>query len=446
MRFGARHPGTRTRLSWSITGFSFDEADRPDGPEATRAHANACRRKQAPRQASAASASRLLFEKNGTCMVFLHGRGRSGDAAPERTLLREPTAKLDLSAALTHRPINLQGEVHMSSSEVIQHSSAAGWPEGEGKAWQLAERGARDRSFIHEMPAGVAANHRRTRTETSWPSSCARTRSKSTRDGRTPHGLLKAEMRFARVRSALLAADQAQRFPEATGPLGRRFATCFSLCSGTTRVTVAHPRILPCARGKVTALGRVHLSVATGTAERPDSLAAAIRERLGIASLAFYDADGFARRSSSPRVSRSTTRSSFRRRATIRKNVRPRAGEGWRVSELARFTREQYERVSRRAHRGLISIMATSSTEVPYFEGLHAGGGEDREPRVRDTLRFGPMKAGRSSRSAHGAREAHAHRPSFGMERSAPGRMWNHRRVPDRGLRHSRSSQRVCSG
>ena len=143
---------------------------------------------------------------------------------------------------------------------------------------------------------------------------------------------------------------------------------------------MAHPRITV-VREEVTALPRPGI-IATGPLTS-DALAEAIRARLGVESLAFYDAIApivvarLDRRRSSCSAHRATARRRWRRPATTA-----------RIS-TARFTREQYEAfidalIAADQHHG------HEFDEVPYFEGCMPA--EEMAKRGRETLRFGPMK------------------------------------------------------
>src|SRR4051794_27076423 len=142
-------------------------------------------------------------------------------------------------------------------------------------AWQLAERG--HAVVLHEMrPVRGTPAHK---TDRLGELVCSNT-VKSTEPSNA-HGLLKAEMR--QLGSLVLwAADQARV------PGGTALAVDRELFAQAVSERVAgHPRITV-AREEVTELPATGI-VATGPLTS-DALAAAIRERLGVESLAFYDA------------------------------------------------------------------------------------------------------------------------------------------------------------
>jgi len=283
----------------------------------------------------------------------------------------------------------------MSSSEVVH--IVGGGLAGSEAAWQLAERG--HDVVIHEMRGvrGTPAH----KTERLAELVCSNT-FKSTETSNA-HGLLKAEMRL--LGSVVLwAADQARV------PGGTALAVDRDVFSAAVhdRVT-AHPRI-SVVREEVTALPSPGI-VATGPLTS-DSLAAAIRERLGIASLAFYDAIA-------PIVSRESIDDSIVFQASrYDKETFGEAGEGGAYLNCP-FTRDQYEAfldalIAADQHHG------HEFDEVPYFEGCMPA--EEIASRGRDTLRFGPMKPV-GLRDPRTGREAYAI-AQLRMEDRA-GQMWN---------------------
>src|SRR3954451_21839656 len=146
---------------------------------------------------------------------------------------------------------------------------------GSEAAWQLAQRG--HDVVIHEMRGvrGTPAH----KTDRLAELVCSNT-FKSTETSNA-HGLLKAEMRL--LGSVILwGADQARV------PGGSALTVDRELFSAAVSERVsAHPNIR-IERGEVTELPAVGV-VATGPLTS-DALAAAVRERLGVESLAFYDA------------------------------------------------------------------------------------------------------------------------------------------------------------
>ena len=285
--------------------------------------------------------------------------------------------------------------MHISPSEVVH--IVGGGLAGSEAAWQLAERG--HDVVIHEMRGvrGTPAH----KTERLAELVCSNT-FKSTETSNA-HGLLKAEMRL--LGSVVLwAADQARV------PGGTALAVDRDVFSAAVhdRVT-SHPRI-SVVREEVNALASPGI-VATGPLTS-DSLASTIRERLGIASLAFYDAIA-------PIVSRESIDDSIVFQASrYDKETFGEAGEGGAYLNCP-FTREQYEAfldalIAADQHHG------HEFDEVPYFEGCMPA--EEIASRGRDTLRFGPMKPV-GLRDPRTGREAYAI-AQLRMEDRA-GRMWN---------------------
>jgi methylenetetrahydrofolate--tRNA-(uracil-5-)-methyltransferase len=217
------------------------------------------------------------------------------------------------------------------------------------------------------------------------------------------HGLLKAEMRL--LGSVVLwAAD------EARVPGGSALTVDRDVFSAAVhqRVT-SHPRVTV-VREEITALPSPGI-VATGPLTS-DALAEAIRSRLGVAALAFYDAIA-------PIVSRDSIDDDRVFRASrYGKETMDGAEEGGAYLNCA-FTREQYEAfidalIAADQHHG------HEFDEVPYFEGCMPL--EEMARRGRDTLRFGPMKPV-GLRDPRTGREAYAV-AQLRMEDRA-GRMWN---------------------
>jgi methylenetetrahydrofolate--tRNA-(uracil-5-)-methyltransferase len=285
--------------------------------------------------------------------------------------------------------------VRSSSSEVVH--IVGGGLAGSEAAWQLAERG--HDVVIHEMRGvrGTPAH----KTERLAELVCSNT-FKSTETSNA-HGLLKAEMRLLGS-IVLWAAD------EARVPGGTALAVDRDVFSAAVhdRVT-SHPRI-SIVREEVASLPSPGI-VATGPLTS-DSLAAAIRERLGIASLAFYDAIA-------PIVSRESIDDSIVFQASrYDKETFAEAGEGGAYLNCP-FTREQYDAfldalIAADQHHG------HEFDAVPYFEGCMPV--EEIASRGRDTLRFGPMKPV-GLRDPRTGREAYAI-AQLRMEDRA-GRMWN---------------------
>ena len=273
---------------------------------------------------------------------------------------------------------------------------------GSEAAWQLAERG--HDVVLHEMrPVRGTPAHK---TDRLAELVCSNT-FKST-ETHNAHGLLKAEMRL--LGSVILwAADDARV------AAGSALAVDRELFAHTvTERVLAHPRIA-LERGEVAALPAPGI-VATGPLTS-DALAAAIRDRLGVEALAFYDAIApvIARDSIDDRVVfRASRYGKETMPALPALPARPAlsgaegsAAEGSAAEGSAAegpadggageegaylncpFTREEYE--------AFIDAVVTADEyhghefdAVPYFEGCMPV--EVMAKRGRETLRFGPMK------------------------------------------------------
>ena len=238
---------------------------------------------------------------------------------------------------------------------------------GSEAAYQLAERGFD--VVLHEMrPVKATPAHK---TDRLAELVCSNT-FKST-EVTNAHGLLKAEMRA--IGSIILQAAD-----EARVPGGSALAVDRDLFAAAVHDRVsAHPRIR-IVREEVTSLPSPGI-VATGPLTS-DALAAAIRERLGVESLAFDDAI-----------------------APIVAGESIDAAKVWRAS---RYDRETMEGASdegayincpmtREAYETFIEALARADQyaghdfdQVPYFEGCMPI--EEMARRGRETLRFGPMK------------------------------------------------------
>jgi methylenetetrahydrofolate--tRNA-(uracil-5-)-methyltransferase len=250
---------------------------------------------------------------------------------------------------------------------------------GSEAAWQLASRG--HHVVLHEMRGvrGTPAH----KTDRLAELVCSNT-FKSTETSNA-HGLLKAEMR-------LLGSIVLQAADDARVPGGSALTVDRDVFSRTVhdRVT-SHPRV-DVVREEVVSLPSPGI-VATGPLTS-DALAGTIRARLGIESLAFYDAIA-------PIVARDSIddgvvfRASRYGKETMpdANAVIPSAARDLQSSEGAYlncpFTREQYEAfidalVAADQHHG------HEFDAVPYFEGCMPA--EEMAKRGRETLRFGPMK------------------------------------------------------
>jgi len=182
------------------------------------------------------------------------------------------------------------------------------------------------------------------------------------------HGLLKAEMR--QLGSIVLQAADDARIPGGSALAVDRVA--FS--KGLEARVLTHPNIT-LVRGEVTALTAPAI-IATGPLTS-DALAAAIAARLGVASLAFFDAIA-------PIVSADSLDYSRLFRAS-------RYGKGggddyWN----APFTQPEYEAFVAELIAGEQYVPGHEFDKVPYFEGCLPV--EEMAQRGPETLRFGPMK------------------------------------------------------
>jgi methylenetetrahydrofolate--tRNA-(uracil-5-)-methyltransferase len=268
---------------------------------------------------------------------------------------------------------------------------------GSEAAWQLAERGLD--VTLHEMrPGRGTAAHA---TGMLAELVCSNT-FKSTQLTNA-HGLLKAEMRILGS-MVLWAADRARI------AAGSALAVDRDAFSAAVNERVhAHPRIAV-VREEVTGIPTPAI-IATGPLTS-DALAAAIRERLGVESLAFYDAIA-------PVVSvESVDVLRVFRGSRYGKETMPDAGaEGAYLN--CPFTREEYE-----AFIDALSVADQFSAhefdKVPYFEGCMPI--EEMAKRGRESLRFGPMKPVGLIDPATG-RRAYAVLQLRREDRA--GRMWN---------------------
>ena len=267
---------------------------------------------------------------------------------------------------------------------------------GSEAAWQLAERG--HEVVVHEMrPLRGTEAHK---TDRLGELVCSNT-FKSTETSNA-HGLLKAEMRL--LGSMILECADAARVPG-----GSALTVDREIFSGAVhdRVT-SHPRIVV-ERGEVTAIPSPGI-VATGPLTS-SGLADAIRQRLGMESLAFYDAIA-------PIVAHDSIDYDVVFRASrYGKETMPGESDGAYLN--CPMSREQYEAFVD-ALTTADEATANEFDAVSYFEGCMPA--EEMARRGRETLRFGPMKPVGLTDPRTG-REAHAV-VQLRMEDRA-GRMWN---------------------
>lgn len=238
---------------------------------------------------------------------------------------------------------------------------------GSEAAWQLAERGVN--VVLHEMRPlrGTPAHN----TDRLAELVCSNT-FKSTETSNA-HGLLKAEMRL--LGSLILTAAD-----EARVPAGSALAVDRDVFSSAVHERLlAHPRVRV-ERGEVTTLPSPGI-IATGPLTS-DALAEALRERLGVERLAFYDAIA-------PIIAEeSIDRAIAFRASRYDKETMEGADEAGAYLNCP-FSRDEYE--------AFIDALGSADQfhghefdAVPYFEGCMPA--EEMVKRGRDTLRFGPMK------------------------------------------------------
>lgn len=228
-------------------------------------------------------------------------------------------------------------------------------------AWALATRG--HRVTLHEMRPQVRTPAHQ--TDGLAEIVCSNT-FKST-ELTNAHGLLKAELRL--LGSLLLEAADRARVPG-----GSALAVDRSVFSrDVTERVLAHPNI-SLVRGEVSELPSPAV-IATGPLTS-DRLAQAIRSRLGLEALAFYDAIA-------PIVA-------FESLDLDRMYRLSRYGKGGGDDYLnAPLSRDEYEAFI----DGLVGgdqFTAHEFDQIPYFEGCLPV--EEMARRGRETLRFGPMK------------------------------------------------------
>ena len=238
---------------------------------------------------------------------------------------------------------------------------------GSEAAFQLAERG--HRVLLHEMrPLRGTAAHK---TDKLGELVCSNT-FKSTETANA-HGLLKAEMR-ALGSVVLWAADQSRV------PGGSALAVDREIFSDTLDARVRAHANITVVREDVSTIPDVGI-IATGPLTS-DRLAEAIRARLGVESLAFYD-------SIAPVVSYESLDQSllFRASRWNKETMESASDEGAYLN--APFSREEYEAFIDALAAG-DQFTAHEFDAVPYFEGCMPA--EEMVKRGRETLRFGPMK------------------------------------------------------
>jgi methylenetetrahydrofolate--tRNA-(uracil-5-)-methyltransferase len=267
---------------------------------------------------------------------------------------------------------------------------------GSEAAWQLAERG--HDVVLHEMrPLRGTEAHK---TDRFAELVCSNT-FKSTETSNA-HGLLKAEMRL--LGCMVLECADAARVPGGSALTVDR--DVFS--AGVHDRVTSHPRIRV-GRGEVTDLPAPGI-IATGPLTS-SALAETIRARLGVESLAFYDAIA-------PIVAHDSIDYDVVFRAS-RYGKETMEGESDGAYLNCPMSREQYESFID-ALTAADKAAAHQFDEVPYFEGCMPA--EEMARRGRESLRFGPMKPVGLTDPRTG-REAYAV-VQLRMEDRA-GQMWN---------------------
>ena len=238
---------------------------------------------------------------------------------------------------------------------------------GSEAACQLAERG--HTVVLHEMrPLRPTPAHK---TDRLAELVCSNT-FKST-ETTNAHGLLKAEMRL--LDSIVLAAADAARVPGGSALTVDRdlFSTrVHERVTGHANVTLVRDEVVDIPSPGIIATGPL----------TSEALATAIRNRLGVASLAFYDAIA-------PIVSRESIDHEIVFRASrYDKETMQGAGAGGAYLNCP-MSREEYDAFLD-ALTSADQATAHDFDAVPYFEGCMPI--EEMARRGRDTLRFGPMK------------------------------------------------------
>ncbi len=268
---------------------------------------------------------------------------------------------------------------------------------GSEAAWQLARRGYD--VILHEMrPVRSTPAHK---TDRLAELVCSNT-FKST-EVTNAHGLLKAEM--AVLGSLILEAAETARVAA-----GSALAVDRDVFAAAVTARIESEKRITIIRDEVTAISGPCI-VATGPLTS-DALAEAIRARLGVGALAFYDAKA-------PIIGRESIDDSIVFRASrYGKETMEGAGDDGAYLNCP-MTRDQYDAF-------LDALIAADQyhghefDEVPYFEACMPV--EVMAKRGRDTLRFGPLKPVGLRDPRTGA-DAHAVVQLRQEDRA--GRMWN---------------------
>lgn len=238
---------------------------------------------------------------------------------------------------------------------------------GSEAAWQLAQRG--HDVVLHEMrPVRGTPAHK---TERLAELVCSNTFKSTERSN--AHGLLKAEMRV--LGSLVLECADAARVPGGSALTVDREVFAAWVSERLAR----HPRVT-IAREEVASLPSPSV-IATGPLTS-DAMAEEIRRRLGVESLAFYDAIA-------PIVSRESIDDAIVYRASrYGKETMDGADAGGAYLNCP-MSRDEYEAFLA-ALIGADQYHGHEFDEVPYFEGCMPV--EVMAKRGRETLRFGPLK------------------------------------------------------
>jgi len=268
---------------------------------------------------------------------------------------------------------------------------------GSEAAWQLATRGFE--VSLHEMrPVTTTPAHK---TDRLAELVCSNT-FKST-ELTNAHGLLKAEMRL--LGSLILDAADAARVAA-----GSALAVDRDVFAATVTARITSDDRINVAREEVTTI-TAPCVIATGPLTS-DKLAEAIRARLGVGALAFYDA-------MAPIIARDSIDDSLVFRGSrYGKETMDGAGRDGAYINCP-MTSEQYD-VFLDALVAADQYHGHEFDEVPYFEGCMPV--EVMAQRGRDTMRFGPLKPVGLSDPRTG-REAYAVVQLRQEDRA--GRMWN---------------------
>src|SRR5262245_21092181 len=267
---------------------------------------------------------------------------------------------------------------------------------GSEAAWQLAERG--HDVVIHEMRGvrGTPAH----KTDRLAELVCSNT-FKST-ETTNAHGLLKAEMR-------LMGSMVLQCADEARVPGGSALTVDREVFSQAVHDRVAnHPRVT-IERGEVKSV-QGPCVIASGPLTS-DALAEAIRARLGVESLSFYDAIA-------PIVSGESVDETIAFRASrYGKETMADVEDGAYLN--CPMTKDEYDAFID-AVTAADQFVVHDFDKVPYFEGCMPI--EEMARRGRDTLRFGPMKP-------VGLRDPRSDKRPYAVvqlrREDRDGRMWN---------------------